>query len=199
MSTPNVYIRLDEIDIIKDEGENTDTLSYLRPLIESMVDKLDASEVTITFKQSWRDNLQNHEIIRMIERYFRFLPLTYIREVLLVPEYGANRNLHFHGILRGKVSDMSELKIFLNRRFGRSTISAIQCPAHYGEYIMKEQEDTDINDIIHFKYNNEENTVHFGPRNLINRPKAESSRGGEPLVSVNPNQDMGLDSGIEKL
>jgi len=180
MEIPNVFIRLDEVD--PDKGTNTEPLSYLCPLIEGMIEKLDASEVTITFRQSWRDNLQNHEIIRMIERYFRFLPLTYIREVLLVPEYGTNNNLHFHGIIRGKACDLSELKTFLNKRFGRSTICTIRCTEHYAQYLVKEQADTDVEDIIHFKFNNEESTKHFGPRNLIVRPIAQSSRGGEPLV-----------------
>lgn len=133
-------------------GGDTTTLSYLRPIMERMLEHLDSSEITITFKQIYRDNLDNDEIIKLIKRYFRFLPLNDIRELLLIPEYGQNKNLHFHGIIRGKSKSLSGLKGFLNKRFGRSTISNIKYPDSYINYLLKEQEETDKDDILHIAY-----------------------------------------------
>lgn len=133
-------------------GGDTNVLSYLRPLMEKMLEYKDSSEITITFKQSWRNDFTNDEIIKFVERYFRFLPLNNLKEVILVPEYGANKNLHFHGIIRGKAKSLSELKGFLNKRFGRSTISNVKYVESYVKYLLKEQEETDPDDIIHMTY-----------------------------------------------
>lgn len=134
------------------EAANTETLSYLRPIIVEMMEHLDASEITVTFKQKWCDSFDNDEILSMFQRYFRFLPLNNLKEILLVPEYGANKNLHFHGIIRGRAKELSSLKGFLNKRFGRSTISMIRSHEDYARYLQKEQDHTDIEDIIHYKY-----------------------------------------------
>ena len=117
-----------------------------------MMEHMDSSEITITFKQKWRDSFDNDEILSMFQRYFRFLPLNNLKEILLVPEYGANKNLHFHGLIRGRAKELSSLKGFLNKRFGRSTISMIKYPDSYVEYLLKEQKETDLEDIIHHKY-----------------------------------------------
>ena len=138
-------------------GGDSKPLSNRRPTVEYLIDKmvntLDASEVTITFKPIYRVNNTNLEIINFMRKYFRFLPLNLLREIILIPEYGCNKNLHFHGIIRGKASSVSELKGFLNRRFGRSTISNIRYPEQYQNYLLKEQEE-DITeaDYIYYDY-----------------------------------------------
>lgn len=119
---------------------------FVEKVIERMVNSLDASEVTITFKQTYRNNNTNYEIIAFMRKYFQFLPLNLIKEIILLPEYGENKNLHFHGIIRGKASSVSELKGFLNRRFGRSTIATIRKPENYVKYMLKEQEDIILED-----------------------------------------------------
>lgn len=132
-------------------------LSNCRPFVEKVIDRmansLDASEITITFKPTYRVNNTNYEIISFMRKYFRFLPLNILKEVILLPEYGANKNLHFHGIIRGKASSVSELKGFLNRRFGRATVSTIRYPDKYTKYMLKEQEETiDYKDMIYCDY-----------------------------------------------
>lgn len=126
-------------------------LSNCRILVDQMVNKMDASEITITFKQKYRDILTNSEISKTIAKYFRFLPLNHIREILLIPEYGTNKNLHYHGIIRGRAASVSELKGFLNRRFGRTTITSIRNTEKYKEYILKEQTNYDC-DYIYIPY-----------------------------------------------
>lgn len=132
-----------------DGVEIRNTLSYLRPIMERMIEHTDCSEITITFKQTYRDNFDNEEITNMLKRYFMFVPLQDMKQLLLVPEYGNNSNLHFHGLIRGKKKDMSSLKLFLNKRFGRSTISMVRYPDSYIKYMLKEQDETtDLEDII---------------------------------------------------
>lgn len=131
-------------------GGDSKFLSNRRPFVETVIERmansLDASEVTITFKPTYRVNNTNYEIITFMRRYFRFLPLNLLKEIILLPEYGENKNLHFHGIVRGKASSVSELKGFLNRRFGRSTIATIRQPEKYVKYMLKEQEDIILKD-----------------------------------------------------
>lgn len=114
---------------------------FVEKVIDRMANSLDASEITITFKPTYRVNNTNYEIIAFMRKYFRFLPLNLLKEVIILPEYGENKNLHFHGIIRGKASSVSELKGFLNRRFGRATVSTIRYPDKYIKYLLKEQED----------------------------------------------------------
>lgn len=112
-------------------------------IVDTMLEQLDSSEITITFKPKYRDILSNIEISSLMRRYFRFLPLNNLKEIILIPEYGQNKNLHYHGIIRGKASSVSELKGFLNRRFGRTTITSIRNTENYKKYIFKEQEGPD--------------------------------------------------------
>lgn len=132
-------------------------LSYLRPIMDKMMDNnMDYAEISITFRQKWRDMFNNTELKRMINRYFRFLPLSDIREILLIPEYGDSKNLHYHGIIRGKASELSELKTFLNHRFGRSRIATVRKPEDYKKYMLKEQQGlTDLDEYIYYNYENE--------------------------------------------
>jgi len=109
-----------------------------------LVTCLDASEITITFKPKW-DVLRDDEIRSIIQRYFTFLPFNSIKEILLIPEYGDNSRLHYHGIIRANKKELSELKKFLRSRFGFSTISMIRQPEKYLTYLFKEhpeEEDT---------------------------------------------------------
>lgn len=137
---------------MEDITGDTTTLSYLRPIIERMMNTMDKSEITITFKQNYRDQWDNNDISAMIKRYFRFLPSKDITEVLLVPEYGNNHNLHYHGLIRGKAKEKSDLKSWMNKRFGRSTITMVRHEERYVEYLLKEQKDSLINDIVYYDY-----------------------------------------------
>lgn len=143
------------MDCLKHENKAAiqDTLSYCRPIMEQMVSQLDSSEITITFKQTWRDTMDNEDIMRMMKKYFNSIPLNDLRELILVPEYGESLNLHYHGVIRGKLKDVSSLKTFLNRKFGRTEIKNIKYPDSYVKYMLKEQDETDIEDIIYIKYN----------------------------------------------
>lgn len=47
---------------------------FVEKTIDRMANSLDASEVTITFKQTYRVNNTNYEIIAFMRKYFRFLP-----------------------------------------------------------------------------------------------------------------------------
>ena len=126
---------------------------HIDEIVDTMLEQLDSSEITITFKQKYRDTLTNSEISLMMRKYFRFLPLDHLKEIILIPEYGNNKNLHYHGIIRGKASSVSELKGFLNRRFGRTTITSIRNTENYKKYIFKEQEGPDCtDDYIYCKY-----------------------------------------------
>jgi len=126
---------------------------HMDEIVDTMLEQLDSSEITITFKQKYRDILANSEISSITAKYFRFLPLNKLKEIILIPEYGNNKNLHYHGIIRGKASSVSELKGFLNRRFGRTTITSIRNTENYKKYIFKEQEGPDCTeDYIYYKY-----------------------------------------------
>lgn len=131
-------------------------LSYCRTTMEQMLERLDASEISITFKQQWRDLKTNEEIKEMIRKYFNYLPFNGLRELIMITEYGTSKHLHYHGIIRGKVKDLSELNNMLNKRFGRSYIRTIKYPESYVKYMMKEQDDDLIEDMIYIKYNEEE-------------------------------------------
>jgi len=132
------------------DGGNRNTLSDCRPVVpkeipaalarehtERMVNKLNASEITITFTAAW-DVIEDDEIIRFISEYFRCLPLSSLREVLLVAEYGETNRLHFHGIIVGKPKELSQLNKWLRRRFGRTTLRTIKHAEAYAAYMWKE-------------------------------------------------------------
>lgn len=130
------------------------TLSNLRSLearVERMVEAKDSAEITITFKQKYRDTWDNDELIIYMKRYFAFMPLN-LKEILLVTEYGDNMNLHFHGILRGTAKDKSTVKSYCNKRIGRTTVSTIRNTQKYKEYLLKEQTRETLKDIIYFNY-----------------------------------------------
>lgn len=115
-----------------------------------MVNELDASEITLTFRSGY-DELDDNELKEYINKYFRFVPLN-LREIFLVAEYGDTNRLHFHGIVRGTHKDMSQLLKWTKRRFGRTTIKTIAHPDKYNEYIWKEKPDW-------FLYNNYTNSI----------------------------------------
>lgn len=109
-------------------------------IYDEMTDKLDASEITITFSDTFMNHFNDmDEIISLIRRYFASLPLSGIREILLVPEYGATLRLHFHGVIRGTKKDCASLLRWLRKRFGRTTISMIRNTEEYKRYILKEK------------------------------------------------------------
>lgn len=135
-------------------GANRNTLSDLRlgkveKYVQFLLDKPKAMEITITFKPKWREEYDNQEIIAALRRYFRLNgPLISMEHLLLVTEYGENLNLHFHGIIVAKPKDLSQFKIWLNKRFGRSTISYIRHPESYAKYLLKEQTTSEMLDDI---------------------------------------------------
>jgi len=111
----------------------------LGTLIDHMVDELDSSEITITFRDKFINQFQNmDEIIHLIKHYFTYLPFNDIKELLLIPEYGSTSRIHFHGIIRMKSKDKATLLLWLKKRFGRSTISMIRNPIDYKKYMLKE-------------------------------------------------------------
>lgn len=111
----------------------------LRTEIEDNVGK--CSEISITFKQIYRNTYTNLEIEYLIMKYIDYcidyFDLDYI---LLVSEYGESHNLHFHGLIKGNRKNLSEMKLWLNKRWGRSTIKSIQYTESYAKYLMKEQD-----------------------------------------------------------
>lgn len=121
-------------------------------ITDRMVNELDASEITLTFRAGY-DELDDNEIKEYINKYFRFVPLN-LRELFLVAEYGETNRLHFHGIVRGTHKDMSQLLKWIKRRFGRATIKTISHPEQYNQYIWKEHPDW-------FLYNNYTNSIYL--------------------------------------
>lgn len=125
------------------------SLSYRRITTEINNHIDECSEITITFKQRYRDILNDDEIHNLISSYMKwaydFLNLNYI---LLIQEYGDNNNLHYHGLIRGKAKYLSQLKGLLNRRFGRNTIRCIRNTLRYTDYLLKEQSKDTLNKVI---------------------------------------------------
>jgi len=114
-------------------------LSNCRPIMETMMEQLDASEITITFKESFMETLGDIDmVISLIGRYFASLPFNDIREIILVPEYGETNRLHFHGVIRASAKTKASLLLFLKKRFGRSEIKTIRNTISYLNYMLKE-------------------------------------------------------------
>jgi len=134
---------------------DTNTLSYRRarrdrlvPFIEEFMNDLNISEITITFKECYRQSYDNYFIHRLVEAYFQDLIYKYdIMQVLLIPEYGDNHHLHFHGLIQGGSKDISQILTFLKRRFGRTTIRMVKYPESYKKYLLKEQTKDPLGDI----------------------------------------------------
>ena len=53
---------------------------HIDEIVDTMLEQLDSSEITITFKPKYRDILSNIEISSLMRRYFRFLPLNNLRK-----------------------------------------------------------------------------------------------------------------------
>lgn len=129
------------------------TLSYCRPKMKQMVEQKDASEIAITFKQKYRDEFTNDDIMDLVRRFCESYPEE-IREMILVPEFGEiSLHLHYHGIIRSTLKVKSDLQRTLKRRFGKSEIHMIQYTESYVDYICKQIEQNDWSpwDIIYIK------------------------------------------------
>lgn len=132
-------------------------LSYRRKRrekVEKLIEKHieDSSEITITFKEIYREQLDNDEIMALMSKYFAANANVHnLRWLLLIPEYGDNNNLHFHGLVKAKHKDLSQLQSWLKRRFGRTTIRSIKYTESYKKYLMKEQ-DEDYIECIYIDY-----------------------------------------------
>lgn len=125
------------------------TIDLITSYIDNMIEEKDASEITITFRDKFLNNYENtSEIFHLLKRWLRFLPLSYIREILLIPEYGETNRIHFHGIIRAKAKDKSDMLMFLKKRFGRATIATIRNTQQYKEYMLKEKPE----EFIHVLY-----------------------------------------------
>jgi len=115
-------------------------LEHLKSHIDRLCDKPNSSEISITFKPKWRDLYDNLEMKNYIYNYFESMVKQLdIYYVVLVPEYGSNKNLHYHGLIGGSAETLSQLKIFMNRRFGRCYIRSIKYVESYKKYLVKEQ------------------------------------------------------------
>lgn len=105
------------------------------------------SEICITFKQKYRNDLTNEQIERMVIDFFSDLLIHgKLKRLLLVSEYGKNYNLHYHGIIMLKSKspkNYSDLKSMLSKTLGRTTLSAVHNQEQYEKYIKKEQHDND--------------------------------------------------------
>lgn len=122
------------------EAAINNPLSNCRPIMEQMMEQLDASEITITFKDTFMDTLGDIDmVISLIGRYFSSLPFNDIREIILVPEYGDTNRLHFHGVIRASAKTKASLLLFLKKRFGRSEIKTIRNTVNYLNYMLKEK------------------------------------------------------------
>lgn len=112
---------------------------HIEPLIDEMIGQLDASEITITFRDKFLNEFQDmDELISLLTRYFEYLPFNGIKEILLVAEYGETSRIHFHGIIRATCKEKATLLQWLKKRFGRTTIRTIRDIEKYREYLLKE-------------------------------------------------------------
>lgn len=143
----------DQTKISPREAQIRNTLSDLCPRMVELALKQDVCEITVTFKQHYRDNFNNTEIHHMLYRYIKYMPLNGLYELFLIGEYGDNHNLHYHGIVRGTRNALSQVKIYLNRRFGRTSISTIRDIYSYVKYLMKEQPEGNPPEFSMYIYN----------------------------------------------
>lgn len=113
--------------------------SEFRKIYDSMLDHF-ASEITITFKQKFRDAMDNDEIETVLAEFFcDMLTHNKLDRLILIREYGDSHNLHYHGLinLRGNGNaDLSSLKSFLCKKFGRTTIKAVNKSHRYLNYLI---------------------------------------------------------------
>lgn len=120
-----------------------DARPWLEMTVEDMLEKHDSSEITITFKQKWRDQFNNDEIHAFLKEYFLKNDIFDYKEIILFREFGDNLNMHYHGIVRGLASKKSQLKTWLNRRLGFTFIRMVRNTERYKNYLFKEQLDID--------------------------------------------------------
>ena len=114
-----------------------------------MEDHLDSSEITITFKDKYLNNINDmDDVIKLLEKYFLFVPVNGIKDYILIPEYGQNSRIHFHGVIRGTAKAKATLLLLLRRRFGFTEIKMIRDNRKYLDYIFKENPDPD--DVIEY-------------------------------------------------
>lgn len=128
------------------------TLRELDDIADNFIDNcLDASEISITFKEEFRNKYTDYEIKKVLTEYLSIHRI----QVILYPEYGDNTHLHYHGVVRGRKIVLSELLKALKKYFGRTTLRMIKNPARYKEYIRKERVSVypDITKLTIFKLN----------------------------------------------
>ena len=108
-------------------------LSNFRLWVDHLMGEYKCSEITITFTDKWRKQFDEDDIRYLLVRWFRAIPLD-INMVLLLPEYGKNMNIHYHGLISGNHKNLAKMKQFLNHRLGRRTISVIRMVEQYKDY-----------------------------------------------------------------
>lgn len=110
-------------------------LTHLDENVELFIEK-GWSEFSITFRQEYRNIMDDLSIKKALSRALRLLPGV---QYVLYPEYGKNHNLHYHGIIKGTNYMLSLVKGTCNRTFGRTYIRSIQYTESYFKYMKKER------------------------------------------------------------
>lgn len=113
---------------------------------ELNIHSLNGMEITITFKQSIRDKYNDTEIRNTLIKWLNINCHNKLRYIL-IPEYGDNFNLHYHGVIwsinNTIKTAISNLKRDLRREFGFTYIRYIRNYDKYMIYINKEQKEED--------------------------------------------------------
>lgn len=102
---------------------------------EQIANQSNSSEITITFKPIYRAKYSDVEQAKIIRLMLQVYDINYI----LIPEFGQNMNLHYHGVIAGKSSTKSTVKKELLRLIGRTEIRNIQFVESYLQYLQKER------------------------------------------------------------
>lgn len=112
------------------------------------------SEFSITFRKEYRNVMDDLSIRNLVSRTLKIYPdIQYV----LYPEYGKNKNLHYHGIIKGTNYMLSLVKNGCNRTFGITYVRSIQYTESYYKYIKKERKTLtkdELLKLIIFKVNN---------------------------------------------
>lgn len=107
---------------------------------EQHIEDIKASEITITFKPIYRNKYIDLEISKIV----RLFMMPYAKaSYILVPEYGDNYNLHYHGVIIAPSNLKSQIKKESNLLLGRTELKSIQYTQSYLKYCLKERDNID--------------------------------------------------------
>jgi len=115
------------------------TVELIEQLYESKPSKrqTDWKEICITFKQMFRDELQDREIKNLTYYVIQSL-MKGSAQVCLIPEWTDNLHLHFHGFIRGSPTRLNTIRLGLEKYLGRISMKCIGNTPAYFEYITKD-------------------------------------------------------------